>query len=311
MIKSIDNVERRAFVFGVTASVVANMLTNTKIISIFERLITANAEKEAWHAIFPTNDIPTIFAGEGNILGMLEGKKVSKYLDFASIKLGNYMADALNVEYSQVKDNNSCYFKYDKNHSSLFLGGPVANEEVMKLLGYRYISVINDGKETRLPYPDQNVKKFRWRQLHGDTGYGLYNDSKEKLEAIRYEDGKAVKRAVYKILDLKTKKIYEPYIDEFGQLENEWLTITRIKENKSYKVAIGGLHGHSIEAFSMDLTSNLESLQNLIEKNIRTRNCEFQAIIPVNLEHRTNLKEGKDTQGILNWGKAEIEMIAT
>lgn len=83
------------------------------------------------------------------------------------------------------------------------------------------------------------------------------------------------------------------------------MTVIKLVEHNTFKIIIGGLHGHSSEAFSNDLENNL------VELSRKAGGMkEFQIIIPVHLYHEKNLAGIFDTYGKLDWGSSEIHKIS-
>ncbi|MDM3872206.1 hypothetical protein QSV34_12700 [Porticoccus sp. W117] len=259
-------------------------------------------EKEALEVLFESNNLPGIYPGSGNPLGLIDNgfKKLSTFLEFSSSSFSSYIQKAHNLELEIVENNLHHDFNYNPHKSALFLGGPVANDYVKKILGYTDKRVIRDKDVVNLPIPDESNKRVRWVQLHGETDYGIYNGKKEL--AKRYDNGKLVERAIYKLYDKNEKFTFRPLLSYEGFLEREWMTIVKLNELNSTKVIIGGMHGHSIEAFSRNITINLENIRSLSSKF-----DQFQVIVPVDLSHVKNLSGRFHTIGQLEWREAKIQ----
>jgi len=261
-------------------------------------------EKEAWEMLFGESALPDLYPGAGNPLGLLDNgtQKLSYYLENSACYFSDYIAEVYGLEKKPCK-NNLDGFEYDPFRAALFLGGPVANNVTKAILGYTDVGVLRNGKSIVMPTPVRKSKTIRWAQLHGEDGYGIYNG---KLEvAKRYDDGKLVERAVYKLIDKNDRSIITPRVDKDGFLENEWLTIVKLKYHDYTTVIIGGMHGYSTHAFSREITQNIESLKRI------TNNYElYQVIVPVNLVHEENLIGRLETVGELDWNSAKVQELS-
>lgn len=273
-------------------------------VTLFGPKNVGEVELDAWKVLFNESTPPGLYPGKGNPLGILDNgiQKLSSYLENSSSSFSSYITKAMNLKCEFCKNNNYDEFNYSERKNALFLGGPVANDIVKDLLGYTDIVVIRNGETVKMPKPVMSNKKIRWSQLHGIEGYGIYNGKTET--AKRYDEKKLVDRAVYKLIDKNDSSIITPSIDRNGFIENEWLTIVKLKELNTTKVIIGGMHGYSTEAFSSDITKNLEQLDKLTNKF-----NQYQIIIPVNLTHDTNLLGKPFTFGELNWEGAKVQEI--
>lgn len=264
-----------------------------------------DAEKEALQVLFgAAEDLPSIFAGAGNLQGKAIGiDRTSDYLTYSANQFTNYILRAMHPVLNVVKSNEGHEFTYDYRKNALFLGGPPANEITSRLLGYRKVEISCDGAAKTLPVADRNNTRTRWAFVYGESDYGIYQGS--RLFAGRYSSstGKEVVRPVFKMLDKRTGELYVPRI-EAGFLSSEWLTIIRLKEYVSYSVVIGGMHGYSSEAFSQDITSNIEKIA-----SIAGGKDQYQIVVPVNLEHRSNNLGKKYTTGQICWEDALCEKI--
>lgn len=271
-------------------------------------LFPSNTDKELISFLFNSENLPKVYAGEGNKLAKSEGKLgLSSYLRNASETFNAFIPKAFGLEIIK-KDSDDQVFAYNPHQSALFLGGPVANDETARLAHYRFEEIaLDNGKTVRLPVFDKTLKQYRWGQLHGEKGFGVYVNKKtgvsERRTAKRYDGGNLVERPIYALVDLSTNTEIFPSIEN-GFLKNEWLTIIKRVENKRSKVIIGGLHGYSSEAFARDIDKNLEKLKSMVgNKN------EFQIIIPVHLDHTKALDGRWYTSGALVWEESQVHEI--
>lgn len=233
------------------------------------------ADREALEVLFGgTDELPSIFAGAGNLQGAAVGiNNTSVYLSYSAEKFTNYITKVMRPVLNVVESNEGNEFIYDHRKSSLFLGGPPANEITSKLLGYSRVSLSCDGG-----------KRLFARRFSSSTG-------------------KEVERPVFKMIDKNSGELFVPRIDQ-GYLASEWLSIIRLKEGKKHTVVIGGMHGYSTEAFCKYITRNIEHLKNIVGEYE-----QFQVVVPVSLAHRKDNLGTTYTSGEINWEHALYEQI--
>lgn len=300
----------KAVATGIIGGVVGG-ITGEIGVNIFSTIYRSDkdvgeVEKDALSVLFgETEQIPSIYAGVGNLQGNAIGiKSASGYLNYSAEQFTSYILRALRPTLNVVDTNEGNEFTYDHRRNSLFLGGPAANIITAKLLGYNCISVPCAGTAKEMPVIDIGNKRTRWAQIHGETDYGVYQG--KKLVAKRYSlsTGKEVERPVFKMFDKKTGKILVPEIkDDF--LMSEWLTIVRLREVESYTVIIGGMHGHSTEAFCRNITNSIEKLERIVAGA-----DQYQLIVPVMLEHKEDKLGKRYTSGQIAWEDALVENIS-
>ena len=219
--------------------------------TIYREKDIGEAEREVLDVLLGESDeVPSIYAGEGNVLGSAVGLEgISVYLDYAASQFSSYVAKALNPIRNFVHDNSNDAFIYDRRRSSIFLGGPSANSVTSQLLGYKEAEVYQGNKKIPMVVVDMNNKRTRWGQVYGESGFGMFDGRLELAARYSSRTGKEVERPVYKMLDKLTGEGLAPAIEN-GSLMNEWLTIARLRDGNVYNVVIGGMHGYSTEALS-------------------------------------------------------------
>ncbi|MCI0563541.1 MAG: hypothetical protein MN733_34125 [Nitrososphaera sp.] len=269
--------------------------------TIYREKDIGEVEKEALGVLLGERDeVPSIYAGEGNILGSTVGLEgISVYLDYAASQFSSYVAKALNPIRNVVHDNSNDAFIYDRRRNSIFLGGPSANRVTSQLLGYKEAEVCQGDKKIPMAVVDMNNKRTRWGQVYGESGFGIFNGRLELAARYSSRTGKEVKRPVYKMLDKLTGELLAPAIVN-GFLMNEWLTIARLRDGNAYNVVIGGMHGYSTEAFCRNITRSIEQLQRAVG-NLQ----QYQVIVPVMLSHGKDLVGRYYTSGDIDWPNAK------
>jgi len=280
---------------------IANELFNT----IYKPKEVGEAEKEALGVLFGESDaLPSLYAGEGNILARAKGLKgISKYLGYSAEQFSSYIGRAFKAEFNLLNNNGGEVFSYDTKKDSLFLGGAAANDITSGLLGYKEKEMTVGNDVVLFPTADRANTVTRWVQLYGETGYGIYNGKQQLARRYSARTGKEVERPIYKILDKKTGKTLEPIIEN-DFLMSEWLTIVRIRDAFSTKVIIGGMHGYSTEAFCRNISVNLERLSSVVGTKE-----QYQVIVPVTLSHKLNRLSKLYTVGDIDWKNAKAHEI--
>lgn len=287
-------------VSGFTGSIGERILN-----TIYRESDIGEVEKEALYVLLGESDeVPSIYAGEGNLLGSTsEIKGISGYLHYSASQFSSYVAKALNPIRNIVNDNSNHAFLYDRQRSSIFLGGPSANRVTSKLLGYKEVKVHQAGKKIPMAVVDMNSKRTRWGQVYGESGFGIFNGKLELAARFSSSTGKEVKRPVYRMLDKLTREVLVPEIEN-GFLMNEWITIARLRDGNKYQVVIGGMHGYSTEAFCRNITRSIEQLQKVVG-NLQ----QYQVIVPVRLTHGKDLTGRHWTSGDIDWPNAKSHEI--
>jgi hypothetical protein len=245
---------------------------------------------------------PQIIAGEGNAIGVAQGKGISRYLKEATSELATHLTKTLSLQSVVVDSNESDAFAYKRNKAAVFLGGPPSNATTAALMGYTHIDVVEDGLVVKMPIPDPLRRVVRWAPIYGHTAYGEYN-GKFEVAARLDSKGNPVERPLYKVLDRITGDILTPIVSN-GALMSEWLSITRLVEAGKPKIIIGGLHGHSLNGFFSELAKNLHELA------VRVAFLKsYQLLIPVDLQIVRDLTGKQRVAADLLWKNSRLEIL--
>lgn len=241
-----------------------------------------------------------IYPGEGNILAaaIMGEHKPSRYISGACDSFAGFLPkreDYVKV----VREHPELELRNDRD--ILHLGGPVANIFGGKFTGYTY--EWRDGK----PFPILvGNTRFRWGYDVGQNNFG------DRGETLRNEDGVAKPKPRYALIDNKSRdRLIFPRVDEQGRSLDDWLLLTRIpnvySDSSKSILSIGGMHGHSLEAFTKDLYSSFNHLESHVRFSELSKN--FQILLPCRLVHSTDDQGAQKTRAVILWENYNYEPI--
>lgn len=272
---------------GAQTTIVRDIInpTNTRNTQLFERYL--NIE-----------NVIQVYPGEGNILAAAKigEKQISRYINAACNGFAGFFPkrdDYIRILYNKAS-------QLTDEQDILHLGGPVANMLGGNSAGYNY--EMRDGKA--FPTLVGNTR-FRWGFDVGQDNYG------DRGITLRSEDGVAKPRPKYALIDNKSStRLIFPKLDDIGRSLEDWLLVTRTPNvySKSSKniLSIGGMHGHSLEAFSNSLYSSFIHLE---ENVIFSSSPYFQILLPCRLIHSIDDTGAQRTRAVIMWDKFEYETI--
>jgi hypothetical protein len=271
---------------------------NVALTQIYLRLgikYQEGTKEEVLRPFINTKEDIQIYPGEGNIHKIMEYETsiktglvkeavtppISQYINFAMGKLSNRI---VNENGTKLVPESIDSFKMNLTDiGTIYLGGPLANKSGGQLSGYDY----SNPKFPRI----HTDSKLRWHFLVGETDFGVYEAfDYQKQFAHRYENGILLKdRSLYSYVDKKlgNNPIFFKRDPDTNLLAQDVLIITKLisKETGKDQLIIGGMHGHSLEAFCRDLEANL----NYITRKFGAGR-EWQLFIPFELIH--GIEEG-------------------
>ncbi|MEO1687169.1 MAG: hypothetical protein AAFU61_04605 [Pseudomonadota bacterium] len=256
-------------------------------------------------ALFGDSDIPpALYAGEGNVHGESLGiEGLSSYRKFASHRFSDFITASFDGEKTMRPKNDADAFLYDHRKPGLFLGGPMSNAICRRALGYSLSSRVRGG-EADFPIFQPENSPLRWYFDVGEGDYGLHDG--KSLRAARIEPDGTVRpdRAVYGLVDRSTGRKHLPNVGMDGFLAQEWIMVVRRTDGFSPTVFIAGMHGHSLEALSLDLAVGIERVVSLAGDS-----RSFQLIAPVALQ-RLKAADGLERmRGMIEWSEAQLHWI--
>ena len=254
--------------------------------------------------------IPAICCGAVNRQAVREGKAIrhSSYIETARLTLQTALCEAWGeeIEFRKCSPLDAPVVNAQEFNDMVFLGGPLANDYLAHLLGYRLdeVQVIGaDGSDQIQSIPRADPAKFalRFEHFHGDGQLGEFDGRVRTAE--RWDDFNLVTRPQFAIFDHKTQQMLRCETD--GQmLASEYLQVVKLPSAQGGNhVFIWGLHGHSIQSFfePSEARSNMDALISLVGER-----RQFQALIPITLrpERRSG---GFVMAGRPVWEKAIVE----
>lgn len=241
-----------------------------------------------------------VYPGEGNILAVLDEKKgLSPYINFACNNFAGFFPKR--KDYVKVLSGHPS-LQLNNEQDILHLGGPVANILAGKATGYTYKLLENDK-----PFPAfRETTRLRWAFDVGQQDFG------DRGQALRCEDGETKPRPRYALIDTcKADRLIFQDLDENERALEDWLLITKVPnyESKSQKniLSIGGMHGHSLEAFA----SNLDKHFYEIASRVKFADSEyFQLLLPCKLSHTTEMTGVQRTQAQILWNQVDYQPLS-
>lgn len=256
--------------------------------------------------------IPAICCGAGNKQAISEGKVVlahSEYIETARRTIQGSLCEAWGgeIEFRECLSCDAPLVDAHQFNDMIFLGGPLANDYLADLLGYRVdrVRVINgDGREQIQSVPRADPAKFslRFEHFHGEGQLGEFDGQVQTAE--RWDDFKLVTRPQFAIFDHKTQRMLRCEMDG-RMLASEYLQIVKLPSASGQNhVFIWGLHGHSIRSFFLpsDARSNMDSLVALVGER-----RQFQALVPIKLWPKRYSGSGMAMAGEPVWEDAIID----